>query len=321
LDAPTAGTGKSLLAEMVGLIVTGSLPAMMSQGKSEEEDEKRLSTVLRCGDIVIVIDNCEVPLRGDFLCSMLTSEQVQARILGKSEMVRLPNNSIVLATGNNLTIAGDMCRRVLICRIDAEDERPHTRKFTFNPRQMVREQRAELVVAGLTILRAYIAAEKPLKGRLPTMGSFEEWSLIREALVWAGASDPYETSQEALEQDPRKSELVELLAAWYDCFKAEPKTLAVIGEAYAAANRWEDGKQKTPSPKLSHLYRLLTDIGGRPTYNAKSIGHKLRRYVGSVVGGMMLRSDQDPHGAKWSVVKVADIAQKKLPLGDEENEV
>lgn len=31
----------------------------MSQGKSAEEDEKRLSTLLMAGDSVIVLDNCE----------------------------------------------------------------------------------------------------------------------------------------------------------------------------------------------------------------------------------------------------------------------
>lgn len=307
LDAPTAGTGKSLLAEMVGLIVTGNVPAMMSQGKNEEEDEKRLSTVLRGGDPVIVVDNCESEVKGDFLCSMLTQELVQARILGKSEMVRLPNNSIVLATGNNLAIAGDMCRRVLICRIDANVERPDARQFTFDARQMVREQRPELVVAGLTILRAYIAAGKP--NPLPKMGSFEEWGLIREALVWLGAGDPYETTKAALEHDPRKNELVELLAAWHACFKDKPITLAQIDHIR------HSGKPHTE--QLAILHRLLTELGGKTFFNAKSIGHKLRRHLERVVGGMVLRREEHAHGAKWSVVKAGDTKQATLPLGEQ----
>jgi hypothetical protein len=309
IDAPTAGTGKSLLAEMVGLIVTGNIPAMMSQGKNEEEDEKRLSTVLRVGDPVIVIDNCEGELRGVFLCSMLTQELVQARILGKSEMVRLPNNSIVMATGNNITVAGDMCRRVLLCRIDAKEERPDGRQFTFDARQMVREQRPALVAAGLIILRAYIAAGKPNK--MPVVGSFEDWNLVREALVWLGAGDPYETSREAMEHDPRKNELLEMLAAWHDCFKDKPQTLAAIGDMYAATYG------SKPNEKIAHLYRLLTDISGRPIFNTKSVGSRLRRHVGRVVGGMMLRCEKNDHGAKWSVVRLADTAQYKLPLNQD----
>jgi hypothetical protein len=309
VDAPTAGTGKSLLAELVGLVVTGNVPAMMSQGKNEEEDEKRLSTVLRGGDPVIVIDNCEGEIRGDFLCSMLTQETVQARILGKSEMVKLPCSSIVLATGNNLAVVGDMCRRVLICRIDAQHERPDTRQFTVDARQIVRQQRPTLVAAGLTILRAYIAAGKPHP--LRRIGSFEEWNIVREALVWAGAGDPYETSQLALEHDPRKNELRDLLAAWHDCYGSEPKTLAEISNERDDACIWQGGSGKAPTEqaaKLEHLYRLLLELGCKPTFNSKSIGHRLRTFLGRIVGGMTLRQVERSQGARWSVVRIEDVA-------------
>ena len=46
-------------AELAGLLATGCRPPALSQGKSPEEDEKRLSTVLFAGDPVIHIDNCE----------------------------------------------------------------------------------------------------------------------------------------------------------------------------------------------------------------------------------------------------------------------
>lgn len=316
IDAPTAGTGKSLLTELVGLIATGNIPAMMSQGKNDEEDEKRLSTVLRCGDLVIVIDNCEGEVKGDFLCSMMTQETLQARILGKSERVLLPNNSIVLATGNNLSISGDMCRRVLMCRIDSGEERPDTRQFRFDARQLVRDTRPAIVAAGLTILRAYVVAGKPHP--MPKIGSFEEWNWVREALVWLGCGDPYETSQQALEHDPRKNELLELLAAWHDCFPKQTVTLAEIGVMYDRQHAWVNGGQQPKlNPKLEHLHRLLTDMAGRPIYNARSIGKKLRGYVGRVVGGMTIHCKQDSHGAKWSVVRLADTAQGKLPLTDE----
>jgi len=54
------------------------------------------------GDPIISIDNCERPITGAFLCSMLTETEVQARILGLSERRLLPNNSLVIANGNNL---------------------------------------------------------------------------------------------------------------------------------------------------------------------------------------------------------------------------
>ena len=113
-DAPTAGIGKSLLAEMAGLLATGFRPPAISQGKTAEEDEKRLSTILFAGDPVIHIDNCERPISGDFLCSMLTQEVVQARILGLSERNgasffaltrRFPAEGLGVFIGSNRSIA------------------------------------------------------------------------------------------------------------------------------------------------------------------------------------------------------------------------
>lgn len=185
---------------------------MMSQGKSDEENEKRLSSVLMAGDQVIVIDNCDRAIEGDFLCSMLTQEMVQPRVLGKSEMRRLPTRCLVIATGNNLALSGDVTRRALLCRLDAGVERPDQRQFNFEPREEALAQRPQLVVAGLTILRAYIAAGRP--NPMDRIGSFEQWNLIREALVWLGCQDPARTRERVLADDPQKAVLLDLLRLW-----------------------------------------------------------------------------------------------------------
>ena len=108
------------------------------------------------------IDNCERALVGDFLCSMLTQEVVQARVHGYSERRVLPSTALVLASGNNLTCVGDVSRRTVLCRLDAEVERPDTRAFEFDCHQEVLDQRPHLVIAGLTILLAFIHAGQPV---------------------------------------------------------------------------------------------------------------------------------------------------------------
>jgi hypothetical protein len=302
IDAPTAGTGKSLLAEIISIVATGNLPAMVSQGKNAEEDEKRLSSILAANDLIIVIDNCERPVEGDFLCSMLTQEVVQARILGKSEMIRLPSNSLVMATGNNMVIAGDMARRVLMCRIDSKQERPDTRQFTFDVRDMVREMRGELVVAGLTILRAYFVAGRPQK--MDKIGSFEQWNFIREALVWLGQADPAETRNYLFANDPRKAVLAELLNEWYECLGSKLITLAEINDLSFVQNG--------SNGKYAILHKMLTDLTGHGFFNTQKIGAKLRGYVDRVVSGKMLRYEQHNHGAKWYVVDVEADKQKSF---------
>jgi hypothetical protein len=98
-NAPVAGSDKGLLADMA---------ATITQAMRLEETEKRLASLLLAGDPVILIDNITAPLRGDFLCSVLTQPFIRPRTLGKSEAHLLPTSVLLMATGNNATVAGDM---------------------------------------------------------------------------------------------------------------------------------------------------------------------------------------------------------------------
>ncbi|MGH6763015.1 MAG: bifunctional DNA primase/polymerase [Phyllobacterium sp.] len=284
IDAPTAGTGKSLLTETIAIIVTGHKPAMMSQGKTDEENEKRLSSVLMAGDQVIVIDNCDRPIEGDFLCSMLSQEMVQPRILGKSETRRLPTRCLVLATGNNLVLAGDVTRRTLMCRLDAGVERPDQLQFRFDPREEALALRPQLVVAGLTILRAYIAAGHP--NRMGTIGSFEAWNIVREALVWLGCHDPEDTRDRILADDPQKAVLLDVLRLWRQSLGDQRVTLT---ELSSLVDR--DGD-------VWKLVEELTANTRQPSFNARSVGRFLAKHIDRVVGGFALRAEADSSGIK-----------------------
>ena len=286
IDAPTAGSGKSLLGETVGLIATGHKPTMMSQGKSPEEDEKRLSSVLMAGDAVLVIDNCDRPLGGDTLCSILTQEFITARVLGRSETKRLPTNVLVMATGNNLEVEGDLGRRTLVCRIDTGAERPDQIEHSFDPRQEVLENRPDLVVAGLTILRAYTVAYRP--EMMTPMGSFEEWNIVREALIWLGEPDPTVTRERAIADDPRKSDLAELIDLWNTALGSEAVTLAEIAEK----------AMQDPYSKVALLHDALASRTAKGVFNARSVGRYLARHKDRVVGGRALKCVDDPTGVK-----------------------
>lgn len=74
---------------------------------------------------------------------------LEGLILGKSEVVEVPTDVLVTATGNNLRIDGDPTRRVLICRIDPETERPELRKFDNDPIADAKVGRPRFVTAAL----------------------------------------------------------------------------------------------------------------------------------------------------------------------------
>ena len=246
--AAKMGSGKSLLADVVALIATGRPAAVMSQGADENEDKKRMLPILAEGDPVAVIDNIERPFGSAALCSILTQSMWRDRILGKSQTMSLPTaNTTWLVTGNNIQFVGDITTRILVCDLDPRCERPEERRFDVNLHKFIPEHRGQLVVAGLTVLRAFHVAGRP-DMKLPVFGRFEEWAdWIRSALVWLGLPDPCETRRRLEDSDPVRQELRFLLEALRERFgtkrfsvadvlaDAEPTLRAAVGSVQNAA--------------------------------------------------------------------------------------
>ena len=130
--------------------------------------------MLFAGDPVIHIDNCERAISGDFLCSMLTQEIVQARILGLSERRILPSTALILASGNNLTLlVTPHAVPSSVGSMHKSNGRTHECSILIVMPMYLATQ-PELVIAGLTILRAYHLAGRPQT--LTPMGSFTDWN-------------------------------------------------------------------------------------------------------------------------------------------------
>ncbi len=212
ISAPTMATGKSLLADVPAMIVTGRRATKMSQGASEEEDEKRLLSVLMQGAPVNVIDNIARPIEGDALCTILTEETWSCRVLGRSEMRDVGTRTLFIATGNNLSFRNDMASRAVLANLDAEVERPGERVFRRDLNTYVPDRRAELATAALTTLRAFISAGRP---KAPGMKAsrFEKWSDVRAALVWLGEPDPWKTNERVAVGDEVRAEHADLMHA------------------------------------------------------------------------------------------------------------
>jgi len=297
-DAPTAGTGKSLCCDWVSVIKTGTTAAAMSQGKNPEEDEKRLSSCLYAGDNLILLDNCALPIEGDFLCSMLTQEVVQARILGQTKKVTLPSTALIIASGNNLSTRDDMTRRVVKCRLDSHTERPDERVYDFNVKEETLRDRGLLAVAGLTVLRAYAVAGFP-KVVTRSMGSFEDWSkLVRSALVWLDEADPLDSREELIEGDSQKSDLGEILEEWE----------AVVGRDAVGVEKMK------AMAGAAHLVEMFQNVacGGRD-FNSKRVGWWLRKHKDQVLGGRAFKADRVGQKIKWHIASAGALTSSEEP--------
>lgn len=193
VDKNVRGAGGSLITDAVGIIATGQSPARMTWRSDEAELEKVLGACALQAPAILCFDNIDSDFRGGPLDKVITAtDEVQLRVLGKSEIPSVKWRTTIIGSGNNVSVTGDTIRRVLVARVVSPDEKPENRTDFRIPDLIgwIRAHRNDLARAALTILRAYFVAGRPTVGTKP-WGSFEAWSsLIPPAVVFAGGSDP-----------------------------------------------------------------------------------------------------------------------------------
>jgi len=113
IEAPLAGTGKSLLADVVAHIATGSPAHPMVEGGDDAEWRKRITSVLMDTPTVVLIDNLRRRLDSSALSAVVTARYWQDRPMGVSRNVTLPVRCTWLLTGNNPIFSIEIARRIL----------------------------------------------------------------------------------------------------------------------------------------------------------------------------------------------------------------
>lgn len=293
-----------MLVDLISIIITGSEASVIAQGKTGEEFEKRLGALLLGGDHVIAIDNCEAPLSSELLCSMLTQQTVRPRILGRSEAPELPATALVTATGNNLVLVGDLTRRSLLCRLDPQAERPELRVFDVDPVAIAKQHRARLLIAALTVLRAYHVAGYP-DGPEP-LGSFAEWSRwVRGSLLWLGRADPVLTMETARQIDPLRDRLVAVLVQWREV--VGPREVSVREVIARAEGTGPEGGAADGGRQHPDLHEALRLVAGDGTgLNSRRLGNWLSLHEGKIVERMrIVRGGISSGFQRWRVEAVS----------------
>ncbi len=300
-DAATVGSGKTLLSTCIGILATGQDVGVYPPARDEDEIRKRLTSFLRTGGRVMIIDN----MLGDFnsaaMASYLTSAIWRDRILGHSEQVNLPNRSMVILNGNNLSIFGDMTRRVLTCRIDPEMELPIGREFDLEPSSYVRVNRHKLVAAALTIIRGFLVHGGPTN---KTMPSFPEWDVwVRQPVVWLNEAvcpdefgDVIELVIENQANDATVDELGEILELWFEAFGDTWVKVREVLMSGSAPNR----------SAHNDLRSALRALKGNIELSTRRLGKILMNRRGRIASGLRLecKKDGDKHGHFWRVARV-----------------
>lgn len=295
-DAPTPGTGKSLLADVIGTIADGRAPSRMTAPSDDTEAGKTILAMGLEGMRVVLVDNIVEPFGGAVFSGVLTSGAFTGRLLGLSRNATVPCRMVWLLTGNNLQWRGDFGRRVITITLDAARENPEDRTGFRHADLLgwVRDNRPRLVCAALTILRAYHLAGRPPHGQ-SRMGSFESWDdLVRSACMWAGLDDPCGGRARLREEaDADMEPLRVALHAWMRAVGSRAETLVGIVDM---ANH--DAELR------SALIGICKTRDGALT--TRDLGMALRTHKKRIADGMRLETDGKLHGnTRWRLVQLA----------------
>lgn len=318
-DAPSIGSGKTLLARSLGILASGVEPEVIPPFDDDSEAGKVIFSCLLKGSPVLVVDNQTQPLKSANLSAVLTAELFSGRQLGESKMVTVPTRVLWLFTGNNIKLGGDQSRRILVCRIDPQMEAKniYKREFNFSPTEYCKNNRVNIISAALTIFNGYISAGRPnlTKGQL---GSFEDWSsLVRQTVVWLGqekigtAVDPVFAIDRQAEDDDDSRDLSVMLEAWHLVFNEDSCSIKKASERAEKASNGEDVDLKN----LRDAFAAVALIGDR--IDNRRLGKFISSHEGKVVNGKKFKKiSKKTSGVLWWAVQdsglVGSVSKKTV---------
>lgn len=297
--AHAVGSGKSYLCALITAFASPQQGTPTTFPADDEECRKLLLAELLRAPAVIEFDNLTSDiLPHKSLCTALTSEFITGRILGVSKTATVSTRTVFLSSGNNVTPIKDMTRRCISINLNPEVEIPAAR--TFERPNLIAEvllQRERYVSAAITIVRAWIVAEKP-RAKCKPLAGFGDWSdFCRQSLIWLGCADPAASIFEAIKEDPDREQLGRLLIAWQIAFENVPAMV-------------RDAVSKSMLHGNDELKEILHDIADeRGEINRHRLGRWIKRHQGQIVDGFRFaRCSGSTSSERWRVESVSSVS-------------
>ncbi len=305
-DATTAGSGKTLLARLLGLIATGHEPALAGMPPSSVELKKAITAALLRGDAMHVFDNCTTTIGNDVLDMLLTSTNYQDRRLGTNETIVAEARMALVATSNNAAIGADTARRTLTLRLRPAVDRPEEREFDRDLAAYAVAHRPQLLGAALTILRWHFMQGAAGRPKARPFGSFTGWSdVVRLAVIRAGMADPLESQAlvRRIDDGTRlRASLLEAWAAWRPGFRGTARKL--VAELFDIDRAKEFVDASDEAERMRAIVMDLTECTGRrpASDEVRKLGYVIRGMRGRVFGGWSVDSCRDgKEGNEWAL--------------------
>ncbi|MCX4474836.1 hypothetical protein OOK41_31750 [Micromonospora sp. NBC_01655] len=303
IEAHQPGSGKTLLANLARHIHGGVFRAELPEDDAELRKQITAILSITTGPVV-VLDNVSGALKSSTLAGLLTTDLWDDRPLGSTSWTRSTNDRIWTVTGNNISIGGDLPRRTIRTVIDPGQPNPELRTgFAIdNLEGWVKERRGELLHALLTLVRAWVAAGKPLPVERAS-DSYARWVRTVEGIITtAGIAGQFDHVSTQVEVGTDDDEWSVFLAAVFKAYKDRAWTAKELLSDVDTGNLIAPGL--IPAEALpDELAAKAAKAPKGPVGIAKSLGRWLANREGRWAGGLAVRCiGKDRDGIKeWQI--------------------
>lgn len=288
-SAPSQGSGKDLLLEVLTSIATTSAPTPITEARNEDELGKKITTALLASATVINLANFNNAIDSGSIAAAVTQRYWADRAMHSHTQLELRSAATWTCTANNPSLSGEIGRRAVLIRLEPDAPCPWERSgfVRADLRTYAAESRAELLRAACTLVRAWDASDRPLC-TMP-LGSFERWARVIGGICAVAGLESFMGNRTQLwSQTARDSEEWEPFWTW-------------LGQNYAG-HYFAPG---TLTEKAREQEFLDTARGaGNDKSQATRIGSAVGKQVGLVFGKFKVCKAKGRKGFVYGVERI-----------------
>lgn len=287
--ANVQGSGKTTLARIVYVTLTGrDMPVSSLGGSAEEMKKEMLATLMQSPAMVCydnILDGSEI--NDAILAKAITSPEFKGRILGKTQEATVPTNTVITITGNNVTLSADLVRRFVTVSLTADIAQPENRVYEHpDIVQHCLNNRRDVIRDCLLISKAFIDAGCPLLAEEHGSSGFVQWDrMVRFPLFWATGIDVLQSMKENRQQSTEHLAMIRVLNCLNELFAGESFTASKV--MTIIQNELGDTDEIVDS-----LREGLVNMSSKSLRSIRSLTWVLKKLDGRIIDDMVLHKEQ-----------------------------
>lgn len=186
--------------------------------RNEDELKKKITALLIGGPMFACFDNVKGRVQNSAVEACLTTGLYLDRLLGKSEMVRIPSQAIWIITGNNLEFGTEMIKRAVKGELNVHMENPELRTGFkhVDLKLWVEANRGKLLGSVYAILGRWVSLGMPKAEKMAPMGGFEAYRTAMGGVMEMLEIDGLGNEGRDSVSDVEHTQELNFLEAWFE---------------------------------------------------------------------------------------------------------